>query len=91
MKIKLGQSVDHNNNTKLASRPLVVGCTNLKKYVLHQHDQSKGHKEAKRRFELKHKLPGTSEAEKMIESMNKSIFDKLSNHMQNAHVIVKNS
>ena len=29
-KMKLGQSVDHNNDTKLASGSLVVGCTNLK-------------------------------------------------------------
>ena len=86
-KLKLGQSIDHNNNTKLASGPLVVGCTNLKKYVLNQHDQSKGHKEAKKRYELKHKLPGNSQAEKMLENLNKSVFDKLSNLVRNAHAI----
>lgn len=90
-KMKLGQSVDHNNNTKLASGPLVVGCTNLKKCVLNNHDQSKGHQEAKKRFELRHKLPGSSEAEKMVESLNKSVFDKLSNLMRTAHAIAKHS
>ena len=89
--IQAGLSQDHNNNTKLASGPFVSGCSNLKKDVLIQHSKSRGHLDAQRKWDIKQLKPGSSEAEKALGQMNKSIMEKLSILMRNAHAIGKKS
>ena len=90
-RIEAGLGIDHNINSKLAGGPFVQGCTNFKKDVLRLHQKSKGHVDAKIKFDARRMPPGNSVAEKAIEQLNKSVMDKLCVLMRTAHGIAKHS
>ncbi len=76
---------------KYSGGPFVTGCNNYKRFTLVQHADSEGHREASRRFAAKNCKPGESTAEKSLQQLSKSAFDKLDKLFRTAHAIAKNS
>ena len=73
---------------KYSKGPFVVGCSNLKKSTLVDHQNSQGHKDSELHAENR-KNPGQSVAEKSIEKINQVAFDRLKHLFRNAHAIAK--
>ena len=73
---------------KYSKGPFVIGCSNLRKSTLLDHQTSQGHIDAEFHIENR-KKPGASVAEKSIEKLNDVAFTRLSHLFRNAHAIAK--
>lgn len=71
----------------LLKSAFVVGCDNFRLETIKYHEKSECHLKSKAVAEAKANKPGTSKAEKNIESMNSSAMKKLQLLFRNVHAL----
>ena len=74
---------------KYSKGAFVVGSTNFKSSALADHQQSEGHTLAVTHIRNRGATPGKSIAEKSIQQLNNSAFDKLEKLFRTAHALAR--
>ena len=76
---------------KYSTTSFVTGSKIMKHHNLVEHQKSKSHKIAVEKHDARTRMPGTSIAEKAVQNLNASVFEKLTKLFRNAHAIAKMS
>ena len=69
----------------------VTGSTSFTKTSVKAHEKADGHKNNVQKLKAKHRKPGTSQAERILETLSKDAFDKLSLLFRSVHSLAKHA